>query len=298
MAEQTRKELSVVKFEALGGVVEFTISDVRELMVKGGGKLTDKECIAFMQLCKFQKLNPWTGEAYPIKFGEDFQMVVGYETYKRRAEENPEYIGRKSGIVVLRGNDVIQKEGTCLYPGESLVGGWCRVYRNKNGKEDETFKEVSLAEYNKGQANWKTKPCTMIEKVAVSQALRAAFPTDYEGLYTESEMGTPMNTIPDNSYDGANGTPISGDVIEGDYTEVDTPEDGPITHEERVALFDNAKHAYGDEGSSILKEILDINGIESTKKIMKSQHKDIKEQLKERMFKDEIPDEVIDEMEW
>ena len=32
--------------------------------------------------------------------------------------------------------------------------------------------------YNKGQANWKSKPATMINKVAVSQCVRDAFPKD------------------------------------------------------------------------------------------------------------------------
>lgn len=71
-----------------------------------------------MKTCQAQKLNPFAqGEAYLIKFGSDpAQMVVGKDAYMRRAEENPAYRGHKSGIVVLRGEQVIQKEGTCLYP--------------------------------------------------------------------------------------------------------------------------------------------------------------------------------------
>ena len=90
--------------------------------------------------------------------------------------------------MVQRGQEIIQKAGCCLYPGEVLIGGWCRVYFMRNGKERETFKEVSLTEYNKGMANWKSKPATMINKVAISQCVRDAFPKDYEGLYSEDEM--------------------------------------------------------------------------------------------------------------
>ena len=77
----------------------------------------------------------------------------------------------------------------------NALGGWCRVYHELNNKETETFKEVSLQEYQKFKdgkpmANWGSKPCTMIEKVAVSQAVRAAFPDDYQGLYTAEEFGT------------------------------------------------------------------------------------------------------------
>ena len=39
-----------------------------------------------------------------------------------------------------------------LYPGEQLLGGWCRVFFVRNGKERTAFKEVAFSEYNKGQA--------------------------------------------------------------------------------------------------------------------------------------------------
>lgn len=273
-ATEVRKELALAEYETLGGRIQITLDDVKNYLAKGNSQLTDKEAILFLQLCKSQKLNPWTGEAYPIKFGGDFQMVVGYETYKRRAEDNPEYIGRKSGIVVLRGNEVIQKEGTCLYPGEQLVGGWCRVYRMKRDKEDETFKEVSLKEYDKGQANWKTKPCTMIEKVAVSQALRAAFPKDFEGMYTESEMGTDIdrldetNSLPDGT---VTITDADGKVVqeneEGNPEADDT--EAPAKHGEIIRFLDFAKYCYGDRSNEMVQEVCSNLGILSLKGISK-----------------------------
>mgnify|MGYP001310735683 FL=1 len=36
---------------------------------------------------------------------------------------------------------------------------------------------------------WSSKPCTMIRKVAQSQALREAFPNELRGLYEKEEMG-------------------------------------------------------------------------------------------------------------
>lgn len=272
MAEQNvRNDLATVKYEVLGGIVEFTIDDVRTLMVKGGGNLTNQEVVAFMQLCKFQKLNPWTGEAYAIKFGSDFQLVVGYETYKRRAEENPTYVGRKSGIVVLRGDQVIQKEGTCLYPNEQLIGGWCRVYRGKRGKDEETFKEVGLKEYDKGQANWKTKPCTMIEKVAVSQALRAAFPKDFEGLYTMEEVAP-------------------AGYVDADFKEV---KDEPITQEQRQEMFKKAHDAFGKkDGNDAIAEIIGSHGLTSTTGMITSIYQEAMQELDEK-----IADARVDESE-
>ena len=55
---------------------------------------------------------------------------------------------------------------------------------------------VSLPEYNTGKSIWKTKPGTMIRKVAKCQALREAFPNAYAGLYAAAEMGIADETLP------------------------------------------------------------------------------------------------------
>lgn len=279
----------IVKYESAFGDVAITAEDVKKYLVRGNSEVTDKEIKLFMELCKYQKLNPFVGEAYAIKFGQDFQMVIGYETYKRRAEENPTYSGRKSGIVVVRGGDasmqngkiianggeIVQKEGTCLYPGEVLIGGWCRVFRDKNGRIDETYKEVGLDEYDKGQANWKTKPCTMIEKVAVSQALRAAFPSDYAGLYSEVETASDGRIIADN------------DVIDV-YDNEDIVVDEPITQEQRIQLFSLAQENFGkDAGNELVLKLLADEGLKSTTGMLTSVFERIMQRLHDELSKGE-----------
>lgn len=242
-----------IKYETAYGMVELSPETVSKYLARGNQNLTDQEIRLFIELCKFQRLNPFVGEAYAIKFGGDFQMVVGYDTYKRRAEENPSYRGRESGIVVLRGDQVITKKGTCLYPKETLLGGWCKVYREMNGQVVEEYKEVSLEEYDKKQANWKTKPCTMIEKVAVSQALRSAFPKDYTGLYTAEEAGT-----------------VSEDIKPMGDANIPIPEgEEPqnITKDERKELFDRASLAYGEHSVDKLKELIEAEGCNSTQEL-------------------------------
>lgn len=249
----------ITRYESAYGMVELTPETVTRYLARGNTALTEQEIRLFIELCKYQRLNPFIGEAYAIKFGQEFQMVVGYDTYKRRAEENPNYLGRKSGIVVLRGENVVTKEGTCLYPGEKLLGGWCRVIRLMNGKPVEEYKEVGLDEYDKHQANWKTKPCTMIEKVAVSQALRAAFPQDYTGLYTAEEGGSPDVTPQPTQR-------LRAAVV----TENETPAtDQPvlISKEQRKYLFEYAGKVYGEDSADKLREILASFELESTQTI-------------------------------
>lgn len=243
-----------VSYDVLGTHVELDLQFVKSYLVRGNPeKITDQEIVFFMNTCKMQKLNPLVaGEVYCIKFGnEPAQMVVGKGAYLRRAFEHPDYLCKEDGIVVVRGNDILQKEGCCLYPGETLLGGWCRVHFIRNGKERTAFKEVQLAEYDKGQANWKSKPATMINKVAISQCVREAFPKDYEGLYSEEEM-IASGAIP------ANYTiiPETGEVIEDDST---------ITQEQRQTMFKMAQSAFGaEEGNNLLKRLLKEEGYEST----------------------------------
>lgn len=260
----------MIKYDSGFGMVELTPDTVKQYLVKGNGTVTDQEVILFAKMCEAQKLNPFvTGEVYLIKFGtQPAQMVVGYDTYKRRAEENPQYLFKENGIVVQRGSEIIQKPGACLYPTETLVGGWCKVHKLKGDREVVTYKEVGFSEYNKGNAIWKEKPCTMIEKVAISQALREAFPKDYEGLYTAEELA-----------------PAEYKYIDGDAEVVGEPQvtaimDEPITQEERQAMFIFAQSNFGkEEGNALVMKHLQEHGLSSTTGLMKSVYGSIMEAL-------------------
>lgn len=255
-----------VSYEVLGTRVELDLQFVKKYLVRGRADLTsDQELVFFMNTCKMQGLNPLAqGEVYLIKYSKDdpAQMVVGKDAYLRRAYSNPDYLYKNDGIVVQRGQEIIQKDGCCLYPGETLIGGWCRVYFMRNGKERETFKEVSFGEYDKGQANWKSKPATMINKVAISQCVRDAFPKDYEGLYSEDEM-------------------VASGAIPADYTVIDegqpTAEDEPtITQDQRQMLFATAQKVFGkDVGNQVVKGIIEEIGLTSTAGMTQSQYEQV-----------------------
>lgn len=260
------KDLAVSYETSLGEHLEVTGEDVVKYLVRGNARVvTEGEVRMFLALCKAQKLNPFiTGEVHLIKYSENepAQMVIGYDTYKRRADDNPNYLYKESGIVVQRGNEIVKKEGACLYPTESLIGGWCRVHKVRNEKEVIVYKEVTFHEYNKGKALWKVMPCTMIEKVAVSQALREAFPKEYEGLYTAEEMPT---YEPAGNSDDA---PVTVDV--------------EISQRDRKEMFRLAQERYGqEEGNKVIKQLLDDFGLESTSGMKYSVYEQIMQKLNE-----------------
>ena len=255
-------ELMKVEFESLSGIsVKLDAETVRNTLARGNGKITDQEVAMFLRTCQAKKLDPLeNGEVYLIKYDDKVpaQLVVGCHAYIRRADHFPDYRGFKAGITVIRGNGVepIQKEGACVYKalGEQLIGGWCRVFRERsNGYVEETFVEVDFDEYSTGKSNWNAKPATMIRKVAISQAFRAAFPNEYEGLYTVDEMQA-SGAIPGN-YRVVEGT---GEVID---VEVDDPK---ISQEQRQSMFSLAKEHLGKDANGILKKLISDLGYEST----------------------------------
>lgn len=266
----------VVSYDVLGTHVELDLDFVKKYLVRGKAELvSNQELVFFMNTCRQQKLNPLAqGEVYLIKYSEKdpAQMVVGKDAYLRRAFEHPDYLFKQDGITVLRGDQIFQKEGCCLYPGESLVGGWCRVYFMRNGKERTAFKEVSFGEYNEGQANWQNKPATMINKVAISQCVRDAFPKDYEGVYSEDEM-------------------VASGAIPVNYKELDDqkPEEQPaeeedpvISQEQRQQLFKVAQANFGkDKGNAVVKSIIEEMGLTSTTGMKMSTYNKVVERLVE-----------------
>lgn len=141
-------------------------------------KATETEVAVFLRFCQGLGLNPFIKEVYLVKYDErsPAAIVVGIQAYLKWAARNPSWGGFESGIVVMREGKASESQGSLVLPGETLVGGWCVVHRK--GATD-LKRVVGLAEYNKGQSLWKTMPATMIEKVAIGQAVRRAFPEDF-----------------------------------------------------------------------------------------------------------------------
>ena len=180
----------IVKYEAGGQEIKLDPMTVRKYLVSGGNNVTDQEVMYFMELCKAQKLNPFIRDAYLVKYGSQAaSIVVGKDAFTKRAEANPNYAGKKAGVIVVNlKKDIEYREGSFYIKGrEELVGGWAKV-NFKNGKESELI-TVALDEYNTKKSLWASKPGTMIRKVAVVQALREAFPNSLSKLYIEEEMG-------------------------------------------------------------------------------------------------------------
>ena len=76
----------VVEYECNGQMVKISPNIIRQYLVNGDGRVTDQEVVMFLNLCKFQKLNPFLREAYLIKYGsQPATIVTGKEAITNRA---------------------------------------------------------------------------------------------------------------------------------------------------------------------------------------------------------------------
>lgn len=189
-----KKELSVT-FEVDGSKVMLTPSIMQNYLVSGGGTITMPEFKFFTELCKVRKLNPFLKQAYCIKYGnEPATLVVGKDVLVERAVRHPMYDGKESGIIVIGDNgEQIERNGCFFAPDETVIGGWCRVYRKDRLHPE--YMSVAVEEvagkrkdgtYN---VNWKSKTATMVEKVAKVRALRESFIDEFQGMYEAEEFG-------------------------------------------------------------------------------------------------------------
>lgn len=183
-----------VEIETAGGD-HFSVSfeDVRHFIC---AKATDAECKIFLETCRAYRLNPFTREAYLIHYDNKNDdtpctIVLGKNCYLQMAERHPAYDGFEAGVIVLNDSDVEYREGSIVYEGEELLGGWAKVYRKDRSRPN--YEEVKFSEYNTGKSLWASKPATMIRKVALVHALREAFPSTYGLTYDESEISVEVD---------------------------------------------------------------------------------------------------------
>ncbi|EUJ24728.1 hypothetical protein PGRAN_02495 [Listeria grandensis FSL F6-0971] len=186
-----------VVYEANGEEVKLSGNMIRQYLVSGDADVSDQEIVMFLQLCKYQKLNPFLREAYLVKFknknGADkpAQIIVSKEAFMKRAEIHPQYDGLSAGIIVERDGEMKELEGAIKLSKDKLIGGWATVYRKDRNRPIEI--KISLGEFSKGQSTWNSMPLTMIRKTAIVNAMREAFPEALGNMYTEEESA---ETVP------------------------------------------------------------------------------------------------------
>ena len=182
-----------------GNNVDLSMGLIKDYLCPSSN-ISDAEAYMFLSLCKFQRLNPFVREAYCVKYGSNpATMIVGKETYTKRAAQHPKFQGMKAGVVVLKPDGTLENRvGELILPSEELVGGWAEVYVKDYVEPISAV--VSLRERmqmkdGKPMSKWATSPGLMIRKCALVAALREAFPDILGGMYTAEEQGVEEQDI-------------------------------------------------------------------------------------------------------
>jgi len=138
--------------------------------------LTDDELVVFAQFCKQTNLNPLTRQIYAIKRGGRMTIQTSIDGFRVVAERTGRYSPGKDTELLYSENN-------------RLMGA--KVYVKKQ-TQDGTWHDISatafISEYSTGKGFWQKMPSVMIEKCAEARALRRAFPSDLDGIYTQEEM--------------------------------------------------------------------------------------------------------------
>jgi phage recombination protein Bet len=155
-----------------------------------GNNIDEQTKFQFLEVCKNFQLNPFKKEIYLIlrrqkdrsgNYVDVFNIVVGYEAYRRRAEK----IGDMDGGILV---DTVLDEQTAL-----PIKSTATLYRK--GKTHAYSKTVYFNEFAQKTVDgrlmslWASKPIFMLEKVAEATLLRMAYPCEFEAMpYIAEEM--------------------------------------------------------------------------------------------------------------
>lgn len=144
-------------------------------------ELTEAEKLQFIEIAQAFKLNPFKREIHVAVFGEGesrrMSIVVGYETYLKRAERT----GKLDGW-----NVSIDGEGENMV---ATVEIWRRDWSHSFRHQVYWREAVQKKRDGTPTSFWTKQPRLMLRKVALAQGFRWAFPEDLSGLpYDAAEL--------------------------------------------------------------------------------------------------------------
>lgn len=140
-----------------------------------GSKLTEAQKNQFLEICVGFGLNPFKREIYAIPYGSNFNIIVGYEVYIKRAERSGVLNGWHVELFNTPDNDLGAK-----------------IVIHRKDWERPFIHEVYMSEYSQNSPLWKAKPKTMLKKVVIAQGFRMCFSCEIGGMpYTADEL--PLN---------------------------------------------------------------------------------------------------------
>ena len=164
------KELAVAYSDEKGQEIKLTGQDVVEY-ISTDSSVTEKEVFAFLNMCKYLKLNPFLKEIYLIKYKDSpATFVISYQTLLKRAEENKNFNGYetevKGEIPNMTARATVYRKDRS-YPVKITVN-YSEAVKTVIDRQTKELRPTTM---------WKNMPEWMLRKVALARALKEAFPS-------------------------------------------------------------------------------------------------------------------------
>jgi len=167
---QKSKELAVSYSDEKGQEIKLTASDIVEY-ISTDSSVTEKEVFAFLNMCKYLKLNPFLKEIYLIKYKDSpATFVISYQTLLKRAEENVNFDGYETEVKgeipnMIATATVYRKDRS--HPVKVTVN-YSEAVKTVLDRQTKELRPTTM---------WKNMPEWMLRKVALARALKEAFPS-------------------------------------------------------------------------------------------------------------------------
>lgn len=200
-------------------------------IIKTGTALNDKEKIQFIEVAMAYGLNPFKREIYATKYaeGDGFSIIVGFETYLKRAERSGKLDGWECEFL---------GEGDSLSCVVTIYRkDWSRPFKH------EVFYSECVQKTKDGHITkfWQKKRL-MTRKVGISQAFRMAFPDENGGLpYTNDEMGMEVQDTTHEVVNEQAQIQQPAQVYQATPVAPAQPEVKPLTKKENAELMQSLK---------------------------------------------------------
>lgn len=163
----------------------------------GANALEPKEREMFLEVAIAFNLNPFKREIYCIAYGKGdnrkLSIIVGYETYLKRAESTGKLNGWK---VWTEGSIATNDLKACIaIKRKDWEDPFCHeVFYSEYVQMKDEYVDNRKTGKKYPNAMWASKPITMLKKVVIAQSFRLCFSEDMGGLpYTADELPPEMS---------------------------------------------------------------------------------------------------------
>lgn len=204
----------------------------------------------FAATCAAHGLSPYKREVYLVKYGNQYNTIVGIDGLRAKAARTGQFAGRDDAQFNRKADGSYLTAYDVRSKGEMPITCTVTVYRVIGGQKHAFTKTVLWAEYAPANISgkWKTMGFNMLEKCAEAAALRMAFADETAGLHVEEER----EAFQDTTVQAAEHRPaltIDRQDLQGKIDECETVADlmklykSDARHAEYADLFSTRKNA-------------------------------------------------------